>query len=501
MRSRLRFALLTVALMALPAAAPAEPTGSYFEITPFGGFTFFDGDIRAHIGAPLTDDIYFGGRAGWQWKPWLGFEVAGGFTPTTFDTSTGGDVDFFHLSGNAMFTPWSGRSGSLFVFAGGGTSQLGPAVGEDLTQGNLEFGIGTKFWVSDAIGLRLELRNISWLGEDDLMDPLTNTMVLGGGLSFAIGGTPRDTDFDGVPDRKDECPDTPRGATVDERGCPKDSDGDKVWDGLDQCPDTPAGAVVDSRGCPVDSDGDGVADGIDRCADTPRGASVDASGCPRDGDGDGVFDGLDRCPDTPRGATVDSLGCPNDSDGDGVPDGVDRCAGTAPGLRVDNTGCPIEVIERETELMDTGMMRLQGVEFETGKAELKDASYAALDVVGQVLTQWPELRIEVGGHTDARGSNAYNQRLSQQRADAVLGYLKGKFPSLKPEQYTARGYGESKPIATNSSAEGMARNRRVEFVVQNRDVLRRETERRRLLEKSDTPPGTPAPAPADTTRR
>jgi len=500
MRSRLRFALTVLAMMAMPAAALAEPTGSYFEVTPFGGFTFFDGDIRAYLGAPLTDDIYFGGRVGWQWKPWLGLEVAGGFTPTTFD-STGGDVDFFHTSGNLMFTPWSGRAGSFFIFAGGGMSQLTPTGGVELTQGNLEFGIGTRFWVSDAIGLRFEVRNLAWLGKDDVADPLTSTLIAGGGLSFAIGGTARDTDADGVPDRKDQCPDTPQGATVDERGCPRDSDGDKVWDGIDQCPNTPQGAVVDARGCPLDADGDAVADGIDRCADTPRGAVVDSSGCPRDSDGDGVFDGLDRCGDTPRGATVDSVGCSTDSDGDGVPNGVDQCPDTSPGLRVDATGCPIEVIERETELMDTGMIRLQGVNFETGKAILTPESLPALDIVGEVLSKWPELRIEVGGHTDARGSDAFNQRLSQQRAEAVLGHFKGKYPHLKREQYSAKGYGESKPIASNSSAEGMARNRRVEFVVQNKDVLRRETERRRLLEKSDAPAPAPAPAPADTTRR
>jgi len=497
MRSRLRFALTMMVLMALPAVVHAEPTGSYFEVTPFGGFTFFDGDIRNFIGGTLTDDIYFGGRAGWQWKPWLGIEAAGGFTPTTFDSS-GGDVDFFHASGNLMFTPWNGRAGNLFLFAGAGMSRLTPTGGEELTQGNLEFGVGTRFWVSDAIGLRLELRNLAWLGKDELTDPITNTMIVGGGLAFAIGGTARDTDMDGVPDRKDQCPDTPRGATVDEKGCPRDSDGDKVWDGLDQCANTPHGAVVDARGCPTDADLDAVADGIDRCADTPRGATVDSSGCPRDTDGDGVFDGLDQCADTPRGAMVDSLGCPTDSDGDSVPNGVDRCPDTAPGLRVDATGCPIEVIEREIELMDTGMIRLQGVNFETGKATLTQESLPALDVVCQVLSKWPELRIEVGGHTDARGTNAANQSLSQRRADAVLDYLHSKFPTLKPEQYSAKGYGESKPIASNTSAEGMARNRRVEFVVQNKDVLRRETERRRLLEKSDA---TPVPAPADTTRR
>jgi outer membrane protein OmpA-like peptidoglycan-associated protein len=152
---------------------------------------------------------------------------------------------------------------------------------------------------------------------------------------------------------------------------------------------------------------------------------------------------------------------------------------------VDRTGCPIEVVERETELMDTGMIRLQNINFETGSWAIMPESLPLLDVVGQVMERWPELRIEIGGHTDARGAADYNQTLSQNRANAILSYLRIKFPQLKREQFTAQGYGETRAIASNTTSEGMARNRRVEFVVLNKDVLRREVERRRLLQTSD----------------
>src|SRR4029450_12330962 len=100
-----------------------------------------------------------------------------------------------------------------------------------------------------------------------------------------------------------------------------------------------------------------------------------------------------------------------------------------------------------------------------------------------------------GGHTDARGSNDYNQRLSEGRAKSVMDYLKGKFPELKPEQYSARGYGESKPIAPNTTVEAWAPTRRVECVVKNKHVPRREMERRRLTRRDEAaPPATPAPA-------
>ena len=89
-----------------------------------------------------------------------------------------------------------------------------------------------------------------------------------------------------------------------------DSDGDGVPDGADQCPGTPAGAPVDDKGCPLYSDGDGVPDYLDKCPGTPSGVKVDPDGCPIDSDGDGVPDYLDKCPGTPAGAKVDANGCP-----------------------------------------------------------------------------------------------------------------------------------------------------------------------------------------------
>jgi len=338
-----------------------------------------------------------------------------------------------------------------------------------------------------------------WLNKEEPTKIATHTWILGAGLTVAFGGKPRDTDLDGVPDRKDKCPDTPKGATVDATGCPKDSDGDGVLDGIDQCPNTPKGATVDAKGCPSDADGDGVYEGIDQCAGTPKGATVDAKGCPNDADGDGVYDGIDQCANTQKGCTVDAKGCTSDSDGDGVCDGLDKCPDTAPGLRVDASGCPIEVMEKETELLDTGMIRLQDINFETGKADLLPESLPRLDVVGQVLTKWPDLKIEIGGHTDDKGGAKPNQTLSEARAKSVGAYLVQKF-NLKPEQFTEKGYGKSRPLVPNTNDLNRSKNRRVEFVVLNKDVLKREVEQRRLLQKGEGLPA-PTPAPADTTKK
>lgn len=96
---------------------------------------------------------------------------------------------------------------------------------------------------------------------------------------FVDTATLRDSDGDGVPDHLDECPNTPKGVAVDERGCPLDTDGDGVPDYMDECPGTLKGVAVDVRGCPLDTDRDGVPDYLDECPGTPKGAKVDERGC------------------------------------------------------------------------------------------------------------------------------------------------------------------------------------------------------------------------------
>jgi outer membrane protein OmpA-like peptidoglycan-associated protein len=189
---------------------------------------------------------------------------------------------------------------------------------------------------------------------------------------------------------------------------------------------------------------------------------------------------------------VDGQGCPQDADGDGVCDGIDQCPNTPAGLKVDEKGCPIEVVQRETELMDTGRIRIQNINFDTGKATLKPEAYPTLDAVGTVLSQWPTLKIEIAGHTDDVGGAAANRKLSQARAQSVLDYLEGKYPAIASERFTVKGYGEDKPMTPNTSDANRAQNRRVEFTVLNKAVLKKEIESRRLLRQGET-------APADTT--
>lgn len=281
------------------------------------------------------------------------------------------------------------------------------------------------------------------------------------GIGWGVGGPCKDGDADGVCDKKDKCPDTPRGAIVDEKGCPKDSDGDGVLDGLDQCPGTPAGVPVDEKGCTKDTDGDGVHDGIDKCPNTPKGAKVDAAGCPMDADGDGVFDGIDQCPGTTKGCKVDAKGCPIDSDRDGVCDGLDQCPGTEAGLTVDAKGCPPPPAPKVAPIFTPEQREfiLEGITFANDSAVITTESTFVLDKVVLALQAYPEATFEIRGHTDSRGSDAYNLKLSDRRAKAVQDYFLSK--GIVASRMSAKGYGEKEPIADNKTEEGRAKNRRV----------------------------------------
>lgn len=232
----------------------------------------------------------------------------------------------------------------------------------------------------------------------------------------------------------------------------KDTDGDGIVDSKDKCPTVPGVAKYD--GCPIpDTDGDGINDEEDKCPTVPGIAKY--QGCPiPDTDGDGINDEEDKCP------TVKGLakyhGCPiPDTDGDGVNDEEDRCpteAGPA-----SNFGCPTKAQKHQAKV-DTAATKIF---FATGSATLLKKSYTSLNEVAKLLKDNADLMIEVSGHTDNTGTDKINNRLSQSRADAVAKYLKSK--GAKAAQISSKGYGSTQPIADNSTAEGKAKNRRVEL--------------------------------------
>jgi len=270
--------------------------------------------------------------------------------------------------------------------------------------------------------------------------------IIGGAIGCFYCKAEIDSDGDGVLDDVDKCPGTPPGVKVDINGCPLDSDGDGVPDHKDKCPGTLPGVKVDINGCPLDSDGDGVPDHRDKCPGTPPGVKVDINGCPLDSDGDGVPDHKDKCPNTPAGVKVDTSGCPLDSDGDGVYDYLDKCPGTPKGATVNERGC----------------WAFGGnVFFDVDKWNIKPEAYSLVSEAANILKENPEMRIEIQGHTDSTGPEAYNQTLSEKRANAIMEYLVNK--GIDSGRLEVKGYGESDPIGSNETAEGRQKNRRVRF--------------------------------------
>lgn len=258
-----------------------------------------------------------------------------------------------------------------------------------------------------------------------------------------------DTDGDGIQDSEDDCVDTP--GIAEFNGCP-DTDGDGLMDSEDECPEV-AGPIED-KGCP-DTDKDGLTDNKDGCPETA--GPVENNGCPfGDRDGDGVIDKDDSCPDTYGPA--ENAGCPySDLDGDGVYDKDDRCPQT-PGV-VENEGCP-EIKEEEQEVLNTAFDNL---EFETGKDVIKSSSYESLNGLADLLVKKEDWKLEIAGHTDNVGSDAANLALSEKRAKAVGKYLESR--GVPADRLIVKWFGETQPIADNSTPEGRAQNRRVEMEV------------------------------------
>ena len=279
---------------------------------------------------------------------------------------------------------------------------------------------------------------------------------LGVYVNFAFN---TDKDGDGVPNKLDQCPNTPAGVSVDEYGCPLDTDKDGVADYLDKCPGTPEGVAIDSVGCPLDADKDGVADYLDQCPDTPENVSVDENGCPLDSDGDGVADYLDKCPGTPSAAKgfVTEEGCPTDKDGDEVFDFEDVCVDVA-GVK-ENKGYP----EIKAEVKKVFEKALNGIQFQTGSAKIKSVSNKILNDVVKIMNENPSYKLSINGHTDNVGDPAKNQKLSEDRAAAVKKYLEDK--GIDSARLTSAGFGQDQPVESNKTANGRAKNRRVEFKV------------------------------------
>ena len=327
---------------------------------------------------------------------------------------------------------------------GGGYTFLG-----DTSFGTINPGAGLTLWFSENIGLELATKYKKSFGDRTIGTAVNQPSLFQhtAGLVFKFGG--KDTDNDGIYDREDACPQV--AGLKQFNGCP-DTDGDGIIDGSDACPEVAGLAAL--NGCP-DADGDGVTDAKDACPEVAGLAAL--KGCP-DADKDGVADKDDKCPSV--AGPKENAGCPwADTDKDGVADKDDECPEVA-GL-ASNKGCP----EVTAAVLESVKVEAKSIYFNSGKATFKSEDVPVkIESISSLLKQYPNAKFSIEGHTDSDGSDAFNQKLSQERADVVRNALIER--GMKAANLTAVGYGESKPVASNKTAAGKAKNRRTEVVLQ-----------------------------------
>ena len=433
-----KIVMLTIILIltAVVTVAQAEVKAGSVSITPFAGGYFFEHN------QDLKDTAVYGLRAGYNFTKNIGLEGYFGYLQTEIQNQSQwepwqnvyifGIEGLYHFMPESRFVPFIAIGlGDIYYVKGFYTNS---SYGYDFeaSQCTVDYGAGLKFFLTDNIALRADVREIIPLNSTQgNPDYFHNNLLVTLGINFALGGEKKIVEA-----KIEEPPPPPPPAPV--------------------APPAPPEIVVDS-------DKDGVPDKLDKCPDTPAGVAVDKDGCPLDSDKDGVPDYLDKCPDTPASVAVDKDGCPLDSDKDGVPDYLDKCPGTPAGAAVDKDGCPIkEEVVAKPVIIEKGRQKIN-VKFNFDNSTIKKGYYKDINNLVKVMKNYPDLNVVIEGHTDNVGDTAYNKKLSQKRAYTVKNYMVAK--GIDASRIKARGFGEYKPIASNKTSKGRMKNRRVESAV------------------------------------
>lgn len=315
----------------------------------------------------------------------------------------------------------------------------------------LNTNLGVKYEITKRIGVFFEIHNILATTEelDGASIDMKNDRLGGMRAGFVIKvSRDKDQDKDGVIDDEDECPDTPFGVKVDEKGCPLDGDKDGIPDYLDECPDIPG--LPEYNGCP-DTDGDGIIDKEDDCPELP--GLPEYNGCP-DTDGDGVIDPNDICPDTQPGIVVDEYGCPIDSDGDGLTDDVDQCPDVYGPMEY--MGCPEPP---DVGWPETNKETPPEVYFETNKSELSPEGEEEMMKLVRFMADNPNMNIRLFGSADPRGSKEYNKKLSTLRVLTVKKFLMRK--GIPENRIIVKALGETQDVIISKEEENFTEDQRL----------------------------------------
>ena len=325
---------------------------------------------------------------------------------------------------------------------------VGLGVNPTSKSGNISYMTGSLgFLVSPAVSYYLSDHVAINLGVHYLFQPFKNNVSSSYQLTNKVG------DYSSVLGGVSSANSSTYGANLGLRiffGKPKDTDGDGIPDKRDLCPDV--FGLPQFQGCP-DRDGDGIPDKDDACPDVKGLAQF--HGCP-DTDGDGIPDKDDACPDVKGLAQFH--GCP-DTDGDGIPDNEDNCPDVAG--PASNHGCPIPPPPPAPEAPKE--MEVKPILFQTNKTEIHKSSLPTIEEVAKEAKENKDAVIYVDGYTDNQGSKAYNKKLSIKRAKAVQKKLTKL--GVDAKKVKIAGHGESKPVESNKTKEGRMKNRRAELKV------------------------------------
>jgi OOP family OmpA-OmpF porin len=344
-------------------------------------------------------------RAAFFPERFIGVEAEGGAFLGHTRTSDNDPVVLWNARGHVVAQlPWWNVTPFVLVGGGGVGVRANPFVlGTDVDP-SVHWGGGVKVFLHRYVALRVEGRHVL-APKQATQNSFTSHGEFLAGLTFTLG----------------------RAKPLPEPPPDPDRDKDGFLNDRDDCPDTPG---VSPDGCPArDSDKDGFVDTEDACIYE---AGVEPDGCPiRDQDRDGIPDATDKCIDRPE---------------------------TDNGFE-DEDGCPDEIPEEVREFSGV----IEGIEFDRDSTEITERSKPTLDRALKVLTDYPDIRIEIVGHTDNEGTTEYNLELSQGRADSVKNYFVAG--GVDESRIQTRGAGEKEPLASNDSEEGRAKNRRTEFKI------------------------------------
>jgi len=364
---------------------------------------------------------------------------------------------YWYFGGGVLLWDLKDVTGTDKSFLGDFELRWGKSVyGETKRDAIYKTGLGLETFITKGMSLDLQA-GILGLANSDPSDNVgysdENDYAVTGRATLAFYfGYFKDTDKDGFEDKKDADPMRPEDfdGFQDEDGAPDyDNDGDGIPDEKDQAPNEAEDkdGFQDEDGVPdLDNDGDGIPDAKDKAPNKAEDFDnfQDDDGAPEaDNDGDGILDTADKCPGTDETAAK----------------GTDTKENY--NSYQDDDGCP-DVKPMPTLEKKGAKLILKGVNFETGSAALTKESYAILDEVIPGLRDNKEVELEVRGYTDSQGAASSNQKLSERRANTVMQYLINN--GIDASRLRAVGYGEKDQIASNSTAEGRAQNRRIEFV-------------------------------------